>query len=220
MNRSSHMSEYSNLGVYTRGENEFSFNFNTSLSASKKAAFVNNVVGVVISDNYYDFLTDIIFDYEIIDKFTDVDLFEIKQSDNQIDAIEKLLNETNIVKIVKENAEPGLIDALYESIAKCIEYKTGIHRNVISESLSNLINTIDKKIYGIDTNDMIEMAQMLINIQDGLGADKILETYANSDMYKNNQKQHVNKAKKRSAKKENLNIVDGSSTESQSPVES
>lgn len=183
------MGEYNKFGVYTRGEDELAFNFNTSLSASKKASFVNNVVDVVVGDNYYDFMTNIMFDFEIINKFTDVDLFEIQESNNQLDTIENFLNETNIVEIVKENAEPGLIYELRNSVEKCIEYKTGIHRNVLDEALSDLVKSFENMISNIDMNEMIDVGKMLGGISGELTPKKILEAYAETDMYKSNRKQ-------------------------------
>lgn len=186
------MSDYNKFGTYTRGEDEFSFNFNTSLSAKNKLSFISNVADVVVGDNYYDFLTDIMFDFEIINEFTDVDLFEIQESDNQIDAIEDFLNETNIVEIVKENAEPGLINELRDSVEKCIEYKTGIHRNILDEALSSLVKTFEVMVSSIDMDEMMKMGQMLSGISEELTPQKILEAYAETDMYKSSRKQITN----------------------------
>ena len=182
------MSEYDKLGVYTCGENEFSFNFNTSLSVDKKISFVSNVVDIVVGDNYYDFLTDIIFDFEVINKFTDVDLFEIKESNSQIDAINEFINETNIVDIVKENADPGLIEGLRESVEKCIEYKTGIHRNMLDEALGSLVKSFENIVLNIDVDEMMSMGKKLTSISDELTPQKILEAYADTDIYKANRK--------------------------------
>lgn len=179
------MNEYTNFGVYTRGENEFSFNFNTSLNAQQKAEFVSVVSDIVVKDNYYDFLIDIIFDYAIIAKFTDVDLSDIAE----LDAIERFLDETNIVDIVKENAGYEFIDSLRNSVEKCIEYKTGIHRNLLDEALSSLVKTFENMVSSVDIDEIVNMGQMLSGISGELTADKILDAYSKSDMYKTNWKQ-------------------------------
>ena len=183
------MSEYMKTGVYNRGEDEFMFEFNTSLSVKEKVSFVSSVVDIVVDDNYYDFLVDLIFDYEIIDRFTNVDLSEIEYADNQIDAIERLLAETNIVEIVKANDYMGTIDELRNSVMLGIEYRTGIHRNLVDEALSGLIRTFENTVSKIDVSEMSKMAQMLSGISGELTPAKILDAYAETDMYKGNRKQ-------------------------------
>lgn len=202
------MNECVKFGVYTREGEEYPFSFGTSLSAKQKVSFVNNVVDAVVGDNYYDFLTELIFDFEVVEKFTDVDLFDIAESDNQIDAIEKFLYETNIVDIVKENAEFGLIDELYTSVKKCIEYKTGIHLNVIDEALSKLLNTLESKISNIDTDEMMEMARVMSGVSGELTADKIIEAYGKSYVHKDGHKQNVEMQEKHSDILEKDNVVD------------
>lgn len=203
------MSEYTNSGVYTRGNEEIAFNYNTALTARQKAEFVANVVDTVADRNYFDFLTDMIFDYEIVDQFTDVDLAEVNEAFYQLDGIEKLLGETNIVEIVKENVAPFLIDNLRSSVDKAIEYKTGIHKNPLSESVASIMNTLNNKLGEIDINSMMEMAKMISDVPGEFTADKLLDAYSKSDMYKTNQKKSAAKRKKRNAMIDELKVVDG-----------
>ena len=90
-------------GVYTKGEETFEFSFLTDLSASKKMDFVNSVVGYVVTNSDYNFvIKDIIFDFEIIHKFTNYNISDIKEADDTLGAIEELLSTTNIVEIVNK----------------------------------------------------------------------------------------------------------------------
>lgn len=197
------MGEYTNSGVYTLGGEEIEFHYNTTLTIEQKVAFVGKVVGLVVDDNYYDFLTDMLFDWEIIDQFTDVDVEFFK-----LDAIEKFLAETDIVKIVTENVDAELIQNLRASIANGIEYKTGIHKNYLSEALAGIVDTLDKKIGEIDINSMMDMAKMIGDVPGEFTADKILDAYSKSDMYKKNQKKANASRKKRNAMIDELKVVD------------
>lgn len=208
------MGKYTKFGVYTYGDKDFQFNFNTSLSARQKVSFVNDIVEVVVGDNYYDFLTDIMFDFEIIHKFTDVDVSGM----DQIDAIEKFLNDTNIVEIVKENADFELISGLRESVSKCIEYKTGIHRNIVDEALGSLLNVVERKVSNIDVDGMMEMAQVMSGISGELTADKIIEAYGKSDIFKNQYKQISEKREKHNARLEEFNVIKGEKDNPSPPV--
>lgn len=197
------MSDYVKSGVYMRNGKDFSFNFKTSLRASEKAYFVNAVSELLIDDNYNSILRDLIFDFFIIDVFTNVDTswaYANEEDENEVEKIdiigemEDLVYETNIVEIVMTNAEIGLIDELRNALDLNIEYRTGIHRNMIEESLSGLINTFERKIADIDFESIMEMSQILGDISDELTADKILEAYAKSDMYRSKNKKPSKKS--------------------------
>lgn len=178
-------------GVYTKDGEKFSFDFFTSINIAQKVSFVNRVVNSVINDNYYNFLVDIIFDYTLIDMLTDVDTSYINNSETPLNLIEELLNITNIVEIVKANAEDGLIEDLRKSVELAIEYRTGIHKNPIAESLSQLLNTIEKKVSVIDTNGLMEAAQAISGVSGELTAEKMLEAYAKSDVFKQRYEQVI-----------------------------
>lgn len=222
------MNEYVKSGTYVRGDVEFPFNYNTSLSASQKVSFVKNVIDVAVGDNYYDFLVDLMFDFEIIDKFTDVDLFDVSESLDQLSAIESFLKDTDIVEVVLNDIEPGLIDELRTSVDRCVEYRTGVHENAIEIAVASLVNTIDEKIAGFDFDGLMSAANALSGISGELTAEKLLDAYANSDMYKKQheqdevQKESPKKSRKRNssakAKTNNMKIVDGGKNDAATPV--
>lgn len=180
-------------GVYAYNDETYSFNFVTNLSASDKAIFVRTVVDTIVDNDSYDsVLRDIIFDYTIISMFTDVDtsLFKVEDNGNSIvtdiDLIEEFLLDTNIVEIVRANAFPTLFEQLEKAVDKSIEYRTGIHPSPISDALSSLLSTIEKKIEGIDSNALMGMAQKFAGMTDELTPESIMNAYMNSDFHKNN----------------------------------
>ena len=185
-------------GVCMRNGVEESFNFYTNLRMVDKLQFVNTVVGCVVGDNYDAIIKDMMFDFTIISDFTDFDISDIMNPDNKdsINMIEDLLDETNIVDIVKANAEEGLIDELYKAVELGIEYRTGIHKNPLIESLSNLLNVVENKVSAIDTDSMNEMANVINGISGEFTPDKFIEAYSKSDLYKQNEKNVSKKTKK------------------------
>ena len=199
-------------GVYTRDGEDVSFNFYTSLSASDKVRFVDSVVSTIVTDDRYNYvIKDMIFDYLIVNYFTDVDTSEISESQNNIDAIEDFLNETNIVDIVKMNISADVIDELEKAVELNIEYKTGIHINPISSSLSNLLGTIERKVDRIDFEEMMGVAEAMSGISGELTADKILDAYAKTDIFKKNWENA-------SAEKEELKVIKGGKETLTSPL--
>ena len=104
-------------GVFTYNNESYNFEFKTSLSAYDKQVFVKTVVGNLVDDAGYDaVIKDLIFDFVIIEVFTNIDTSFINMEDdegndiNPIIPIEHFLEETNVVDIVKENMETGLLD--------------------------------------------------------------------------------------------------------------
>ena len=172
-------------GVYTKGEETFEFSFLTDLSASKKMDFVNSVVGYVITNSDYNFvIKDIIFDFEIIHKFTNYNISDIKEADDALGAIEELLSTTNIVEIVKSNMVDGLYEELVKAVDLDIQYKTGIRNNDILNSVERILDTIEEKVKDIDTKGLDEFVKVFNGVSGELTPDKLLEAFAKSDMYK------------------------------------
>jgi hypothetical protein len=168
-------------GVCIRnGEEEFVFEYKTDLSIKEKDIFVMSVCDTIIGSDYHSLLKDLIFDFQIIASFTDINLSEIKDTDDTITWVESFVNETNIVDIVKPNLKYGLLDELKEAIDANIEYRTGIHKNILHEALSDLIKTLESKINGIDTESMMNMAGVLAGMGTELTTDNLVQSYINS----------------------------------------
>lgn len=173
------------MGVYTRNGESISFNFYTNLCAVDKMKFVDNVTSYVVGDNYNSVIRDMMFDFTIIDIFTDVDITEIVNSKtDSINMIEDLLNETDIATIVRANAESGLISELEKAVNDNIEYRTGVHRNPIADSFSSLLNAIENKLAGIDTDSMMQMAQVISGMSGEMTPERVWETYSKSNIFK------------------------------------
>jgi hypothetical protein len=182
-------------GVYFYGDDSFDFEFATSLTVSEKITFVNSVTNTVVADNYNSLVRDLMFDYMIIKVFTDVDATFINNFEDKVDIIEKFLEETNIVDIVKANMEIGLLESLNEAVDKAIEYRTGIHPSPINDALASLLSTLERKVEEIDLGSAMSMAQKFAGMTDELTLDALVNAYMNSETHKNNLIE-IEKAKK------------------------
>lgn len=171
-------------GIYTFNGIDVGFSFYTNLSAVNKVNFVNTVTNYIVDENYNAIIRDLMFDFEIVDTFTDVDLTEIRESVDTLSKIEEFLSETKIVDIVKENMVDGLLQALNKAVDDNISYRTGVQRNSLSDALFNLMETFNKKINDIDIDSLMKVAQKLNNMTGDLSVDSILEAYVSSDLYK------------------------------------
>lgn len=179
------MEKLMNSTYFYKGK-EYEFTYRTDLNLMDKDIFVMNVCDILIDENAYHYLLkDLIFDFQILVNFTDVDLSELKESDARVYWMENFLKETNIVDIVKFDLKEGLLDELKEAIDINLEYRTGIHRNTLYESLSSFVNKLEKTLDGVDANEMMKMSKILSNMSGELTTDKLVQAYINSSAFKN-----------------------------------
>lgn len=180
-------------GVFTYNGESYNFDFKTSLSAHDKQMFVKTVVNSLVDDGSYDVvIKDLIFDFVIIDVFTNIDTSFINMKDDDGDdidpviLIEHFLDETNVVDVVKANMEVGLLDELNHAVDLNIQYLTGINPNPLSEAVANLVSTIEKKINEVDLSNMMDVAQKFAGMTENFTLDDIVNAYMNSDTHKKN----------------------------------
>ena len=172
-------------GVYTLDGEDTPFAFYTSLSAYRKAQFVNSVSDILVGDNYNYVIRDLAFDFCIVAIFTDIDTSDVQDADDGITAMEEFVEKFKpVVDIVKANAENGVLDELHTAIDLNIEYRTGIHINPISSSLASLFNTIERKVDDIDLDSMMDLAQSMAGISGELTPEKMLDAYAKTNIFK------------------------------------
>lgn len=179
------------IGTYIRmnenGDETNNFNFYTDLSAANKLNFVNSVVGVLVDENHYNsVIRDLIFDFYVIDIMTDIDTTKLATSDTFLNDVEKFLEETNIVEIVKANANPVLFDELNNAVDKSIQYLTGIYINPISDAVANLLSTLNKKINEVDLDSLTGMVQKFANMTEDFTLENAMNFYMNSDVHQKN----------------------------------
>lgn len=194
--------------VYTRNGNEIKFNYYTDLPMSKKIAFVSSVADTVVGDDYYyPMLKDMVFDFHLINFFSDVDTGIDYNEDDAgeddsgeiVDAIEQFLSETNVADVLKLSINFDVLTELVDSVNKAIEYKTGIHPSPIADGIASLLNTVEKKFAGIDVDSMTGMANVFSKLRGDITPEKMLEAYAKSDIFKKQHDEVVEKQAKRDA---------------------
>ena len=174
-------------GTYMYNGEAQNFNFGTNLSSMDKLRFVNSVVDLLVGDkNYNSIIRNLIFDFFIVDIFSDIDTSEFMGSPSFIDDVEQFLGESNVIDIIMANADDGVIDELNRAVDLNIEYRTGIHPSVLNEAIANLISTIEQKIGSVDLNGMMDMAQLFSGMTEEFTPENIVNAYLNSDVHKKN----------------------------------
>lgn len=180
-------------GVFTYNNKTYNFDFATSLSAYDKQEFVNTVVHSLVDENGYNVvIKDLIFDFVIIDVFTNIDtsFINVKDGDGNvihpIIPIEHFIQETDVVDIVKANMEDGLLDELEYAVDLNIRYLTGVNTNPLSESITRLLSTIENKIGELDLDSMMGMVKKFSNMKEDFTIENIINAYMNTDIHKEN----------------------------------
>lgn len=203
--------------MYVDNGNAVEFNYYLDIPMSRKLAFVDSVVDPVVGDDYYyPMLKDVMFDFRMVQFFTDIDA-GVVDGDDAIDQIVDFLERTNAADIVKVGVNFDVVQELYDSVDKAIEYKTGIHPSPIADGIASLLDTIEQKFAGIDMDAMTGMAKVFGNMQGNITPDKMLEAYAKSDVFKKMHEDVVKKQDERDKKADeriknaeaSVNIVKG-----------
>lgn len=174
-------------GAYVRNGETYGFSFGTDLSTVDKVKFVNSVTDILVGDkNYNSILRDLVFDFYIVDIFTDIDTSELKESSFFVKDVEQILLDTNIAEIVKANIEDGLIDELNKAIDLNIEYRTGIHHSPLNDAIARLVNTLENKVRDIDLESMMNMAKLFTGMTKEFTTENVVNAYLKSDVHKQN----------------------------------
>ena len=204
--------EYDGMTTYTNVRNGATteFNYCYDISMSQKIAFVNSVVNPVVGDDYYyPMIKDIMFEFRMIQFFTDIDT-DVVDGDDVIDQIVKFLESNDAADVVKVSVNFDVVQGLYDAVDKAIEYKTGIHPSPIADGIASILDTLEQKFAGIDMDAMTGMAKVFSKLQGNITPDKMLEAYANSDVFRKMHGDAVKKQDERDKKAEDrLNVVKG-----------
>lgn len=210
--RSMNMNAMMKSDVYVYNGKEFEMNYSTDISISKKMNFVSYVVSTIVGDGYYyPMLRDMIFDFQLLNFFSDVDTGIDEDTDNVFDEIESFLDNTNAVDVIKSNINFNVLIELNDAVDKAIEYKTGIHPSLISDAIVSLLNTVESKFSDIDVDSMADMAKVFSKMQGDITPDKMLSAYANSDLFKQIHNSVVNSQEDRDVKMSNIINADNGS---------
>ena len=212
-------------GTYIRvtenGEETYNFNFYTNLLVYDKLRFVDSVVGTLVNETRYNsIIRDLVFDFEIIEKFTDVDTSliytNLDDDGNPVDVIsdvERFLFETNVVEIVKANVPPTLFDELNKAIDDNIAYLTGIQLNSLSDALTSLFSTFEKKMSEVDMTGMMDIITKFVGMAGEFTPENVVNAYMNSDVHKQNLVEIEEAKKQRTELVESvgktINVVEG-----------
>lgn len=200
--------------VYVSNGEEIEFNYYANPHMDKKISFVKSVVDTVVNDEcYYSMLKDMVFDFFLVEFFSDIEV-EVPEQGG-IDYVEEFLANNNAPTVIKLGMDFDVLQELYDCVDKGIEYKTGIHPSPIADSIAKLLDTVEKKFADIDVVAMTEMAKVFGKLQGDITPDKMLDAYAKSDIFKKQHEDAVKKQKKRDKKADervadaNLNVVKG-----------
>lgn len=189
--------------VYVSNGEEIEFNYYANPSMDKKISFVKSVIDTVVDDDYYySMLKDMVFDFFLVEFFSDINV-EVPEK-KSIDYVEEFLNDNNAATVMKLGMNFDVLQELYDCVDKGIEYKTGIHPSPIADGIAKLLDTIEKKFNDIDVDAMTGMAKVFGKLQGDITPDKMLEAYAKSAIFKKQHEDVVKNQKKRDAAMEKV----------------
>lgn len=186
--------------VYVRDGKEVDMIYATDIPMGMKLSFIDSVVdSVLVNGDYYPILKDMMFDFRLIQFFSDVDV-DVSDDGDVIDNIGEFMGSNNAADVLKINIDMDVLFELIDSVDKAIEYKTGIHPSPIADGIASILKVAEDKLRDFDMDSMTGMAKTFAKMQGDITPDKMLEAYANSDVFKKMAKDAVEKQKTRDTK--------------------
>lgn len=181
---------FTEIGTYIHNGEQKEFHYSPSATYAEKTTFVKTVIDSVFVDgNYISLLKDVIFNFALVQMFTDIDL-----PSDDIDEFDTFDKETNIVTRLKEalsETNYNLVGTLSSSVDESIEYRKNAPQNVqddVSTAIVGLIKTIQQKIedfdLGVSSDEVIGLLENLGNSD--INAENLVNAYLGSDAFKNN----------------------------------
>lgn len=177
-------------------EKEVDFQYCTELNLQEKVDFINNVLQVLFqNDYYYSILKQKVFDFMLINFFTNVIKNE-EEFDMTLIKMDNIVMNTTIIDVIYDKVDKNLIQELYDAIDVNIEYKTGIHKDELSTTFSNLLNSIEEKVNEFDIKGLAKTLKKFGDVTDGMKPEKIMDLYTKTDTYKKNYKKTISSKNK------------------------
>lgn len=138
-------------GTYTYNGAEYTFEFKTVLTAMQRLVTIMNIEQALLQDgHYYSLLKDIAVKYYILKAYAPD--FEyptaITDADGDLDwdEIEIFFADTDIYRMIAENADAHQFQEMLESLDNDLAYQTGIDKASITNELIQLIHSYKKAL--------------------------------------------------------------------------
>lgn len=174
--------------IYKYNNKEIKYKIKSYVNMSDRIKIIKNTTRLcLIDDDYFSCLKDIAFDIALINVLTDIDL-----GDMSIDDTENFIKNTNVIDSIKSAIGENFIEKLKQETSYNIEYKTGIHEDSVSKSISNFFKILNEKIHfdQVKADTILEKLNTL-NLEN-LDINAIVDAYVKSEEFKSNKSDLIN----------------------------
>lgn len=174
--------------IYKYNNEEIKYKIKSYVNMSDRIKIIKNTIRLcLIDDDYFSCLKDIAFDIALINVLTDIDL-----GDMSIDDTENFIKNTNVIDSIKNAIGENFIEKLKQETSYNIEYKTGIHEDSVSKSISNFFKILNEKIHfdQVKADTILEKLNTL-NLEN-LDINAIVDAYVKSEEFKSNKSDLIN----------------------------
>jgi hypothetical protein len=174
--------------IYKYNNEEIKYNIKSYVNMSDRIKIIKDTARLcIIDDDYFSCLEDIAFDIALINVLTDIDL-----GDMSIDDTDNFIKNTNVIDSIKSAIGENFIEKLRQETSYNIEYKTGIHEDSVSKSISNFFKILNEKIYfdQVKANTILEKLNTL-NLEN-LDINAVVDAYVKSEEFKSNKSDLIN----------------------------
>lgn len=153
------------------------FKYRDDLSPVDIQNFAIKVSKILVNNGeYYSALRDLVFDLTLINEFSDVDIDDLINAENQWEVVDDYIKNNTVASEIRIALGEDIINKLNSAVDDSVSYKTGIVKNKLVEEfavfLSNL-NTLISNANMEDISSYIDMANAVKEIENNADGGKL-----------------------------------------------
>lgn len=173
-------------GVYTIDNEVTEYHYTSYIGTAAQVNFVKAVTQMIIGGGeYIPLLKEPLFNYVLLSVFTDIDLTKYVDEDGDllIDAFVEFDTISGVSAKLKLLIDSDVLYQIQTSLDTNLAYKTGLHKDDMTEAVVELVKTIGNKINSIGKDLNTEKVNEFItkfNNSD-LNTESIVKAYLDSD---------------------------------------
>lgn len=167
--------------IYTFNNETKKYHYDTKITASNKMAIVGGTADLILDNNNMSgyAVKDLMFNIVLLKVLTDIDFSD----DMTLDDYEEFIEETDVIEVLQSALGYNVLQELESCVMVNLQYMVGdkgVKIDVLSSSLSRLINTISDNVASFNVKDTKKFMSAINKISGEINTEKFVKALADS----------------------------------------
>jgi len=167
--------------IYTFNNETKKYSYNTKISASKKVEIVNATTNLILDDEDMSgyAVKDLMFNIVLLKSLTNIDF----KDNTTLDEYEEFIEETDVMEVLHSALGYNVLQELQSCVMVNLQYMVGdkgVKIDVLSSSISRLLNTISDNVASYNTKDIKKFMKNINKVSGDMSVEKFVKALADS----------------------------------------